>query len=190
MLQYLGRDRADRIPGRPDHPRRSRPTLRALPERCTNTPPPAGDPALPWTWSGWGPSVHSRRAACGALRRPDPTVAGRPATHPPGLNQREAADLSGMSQPRISRIERGEVVPEPADVESSATCTERRRARPPTRRLPAPQGRGSPRHHAVQPSGHEPAERDQPLITGDLDPAGTHFPLGLPLPLNGPVSRR
>ena len=47
----------------------------------------------------------------------DPTVAGRPATDPPGLNQREAAEFSGMSQPRISRIERGEVVPEPADVE-------------------------------------------------------------------------
>jgi transcriptional regulator with XRE-family HTH domain len=47
----------------------------------------------------------------------DPTLAGRAATDPPGLNQREAAELSGMSQPRISRIERGEVVPEPSDVE-------------------------------------------------------------------------
>lgn len=47
----------------------------------------------------------------------DSTVSGRPAIDPPGLSQREAAEFSGMSQPRISRIERGEVVPEPADVE-------------------------------------------------------------------------
>lgn len=45
-----------------------------------------------------------------------PLIAGRPVTDPQGLTQREAAEYSGMSQPRISRIERAEVVPEPDDV--------------------------------------------------------------------------
>lgn len=35
----------------------------------------------------------------------------------PRLTGKQAAELAGMSQPRISRIERGEVVPEPRDVE-------------------------------------------------------------------------